>query len=1615
MSQVKKILPKLQSGGKGPTLNEGIFEMDGRRIYGQRAFDELSKVRNTVDWRYRMPFGDAENALRDGMHVRYSAGAPNGIQVFDLDGNDISDKYINTKASTEDSWLRRTHDAIWENDRHNYKIGLSYFQAINMEDEPVKPVITPKTKLTKGNEWWAYHTNEDGSRTYIINSPNNEAKLEHLRGLIRGYFDDENPDTLAERYDTTAYTPEELNAFRSFYKQFDTPESRDQYWNSLFDAIKNDTLSEGQREQLKLFGYQETPKTPVTTNPEAPIIDNDPKPGEWNYIDPSWTGNRKALSDRGFGIIRDGNGWRVTWNPELGDIGYHYLGGYDEFANTEFSDGFILDNGRLVRGKDTIDPDLMVLSPKERQALSVWKSALGLKNYQDRYNRRIASGIKFKNDRNGLNPEEAANYYGPFSKRYDISLGYNPLFQTWFTQNGARNYLPITGAYNVEPGIEILNIIDDDTTNFTEGGMEKPRFLVYNLKGNKGENDPYYLFDSEKDMLDAIMGTPKTGQWSYDTYWDWHPWLNINGKNYAKILQFGEGDYANTIILGQDGNYYLAKKSGDSFINPELFPNQNTPKDIIANPDKYKTYKYNELLNINYKPTVNYNTAGRSILDAAHRQNSLKDNNWLNSLVMAGITSKKQGGVIPKYQTGGVADSHEAIFNNITLDSSTATNISRDHALDGSDGGPTPDEMKLIEAAALDLGGAALALTGNPILGAVGAGAGARGSYMRYKHDLKNGADKGKAAKKLAFDLGLDVTSAVPIIGTGSSAIRAVRVIKSIAPVALRLLSVAGAAAPVITAIQRVANDEKYTHKDLATAIQGVGSLAFAIKSYRQLGGKAKLAMEGEKTAIEAGKKPREYTFKVKETTPESTAADGTVTPAITKDVEKKLKMSDIELSKLDGKTEKQAKEAIISRVKQELNVDIDEPKAAEILKTMDVDFKKGKLRFRKDASWKTAFLSKGDKRATVDKPLTQPSKRSLAGYIFDPFARARGLKAFDATFNKNFTPQNVNELLSKPKYTSRDKALIARFTDSPQKYGDMFVSGTKETFFGPKTVYSPIQRSWLWTRPMYRSPIVPEATSTPPVSVHKKGGKILKGETGVPPYFWWTNTDGKSNRGIDYPGSPMSMALDWDDIIEPLAPTEEVVNPVEETVTPTKNIKETSPTTQKGSTPNSTPSTRSYDFNSTLEPFKNLTTTYQGYLQNHIPEITIGGKKLTEDITVSGGTLGEKGLEGAKIASGKFENFDTGSLVGARPTLTNQQLVDQWNSTSDKFTVKLDSKGNIVKDTDIKPKSGGIIGRIKNLHIPNNFDFWRRTYDVAEENRRYGYEKAGNNAQYGRVFLSDWKTYINPNLSAIERGTDQELNALYNTKLTTSDGKMALAQNLGLSEEASKIRARGTDRMIAETNRTNLYNTQAGDYNISSGINAANLSNQHRVNTDTTGFKLDADHTARNWAINAGYLQQKGQQNWDSWTKRKDLELNKATLDAQAEASQKFDREVYKFRNEYNTNADKTKYPSFYDWLYAPENSEILRQYQTKELEYKQQVNNKIYLESVDRAKFDDMLWFYPRKDSMYNSGVISAKSGTKMRSYIEDIILENNKASKRAMQKMSDHLMKMLQQLMK
>lgn len=228
-----------------------------------------------------------------------------------------------------------------------------------------------------------------------------------------------------------------------------------------------------------------------------------------------------------------------------------------------------------------------------------------------------------------------------------------------------------------------------------------------------------------------------------------------------------------------------------------------------------------------------------------------------------------------------------------------------------------------------DLAGVGLTFAG-PIGNIAGAATGVGSSFANFSAEKQMGTTG--AGRHLAMGLALDAASLIPLLGTGAKAVKAANAIRRAGEPLIKLLSLTGAGAPIITAIHKIRNGEKYTSRDLAEVISGISAAVVAGKQYATDAQQAKLA---EKLAGKRAKIDNAHLNDVKKT--EIFGKDG-------KSFMDESTPESIANFVKDNPTRSQAVKAIQATA-AEKHVELSDSQAEAALKKIGIDIKEGKLR----------------------------------------------------------------------------------------------------------------------------------------------------------------------------------------------------------------------------------------------------------------------------------------------------------------------------------------------------------------------------------------------------------------------------------------------------------------------------------------------------------------------------------------------------------------------------------------------------------------------------------------------------------------------------------------------
>lgn len=1533
MSQVKKF----QVGGK--------FRMNGREISGQRALDNLAAAYAGSDPSERGMWNVAQRAIQDGYTAQYNNG-DNSIQVFDVDGNDVTSKYTDTKASTTDKGIKRFFDSIGENESHRFKKSGRYMSLVNMDDTGTGDSASNKIKLNRGSGWWEYSKDENGNNVYI-DGVNNEAKMNIIRG-IRTYFDDANPETLADRYDITGWDKNLMDAFASKYGQI-SPLSRDDYWNQLQDRIKAGKTTAEDDQLLTSWGF---------TKPTVTSVGGGASSGEKPWAN-DWKGNKNAADAQGIRVVKgdDGNYYVEGNNPFTS--GTYYLRGYDWVAGTPFETG-VLHNGRLFTENQVFNstPERDAATRDMQFAVSPLIQSFNDKNltWNERWNKARQSGVHWYGENNNI-----------WEGNINPNTGWTENWTKFFRDTGLKgdySILDATGMFDNADGRQVIAYINNSNYgNRNRYGIDEPRYMVRDADGNVASFD-------NLDALKAATGLNSIND-LYGTSWrdlQYNPYQNINGNDFAVYKEFTSGNQTNTIYVDRDGYLYWAKKDQNGkLMTPKRIYDVESMQEILKNPEAYGKNINKWYSKVTTTPDSVWNPFGRS------------DNLRFRQIKRA----REQEANPQRFQWGGPIQN---LSNNVISAKveDAKTDTSKMHAIDASQGGLTDDEKKLIIAAVGDLTGVGLSF----VQGAgniAAAGTGAAASLLRHSANKEMGVNN--PGLKLVGDLVLDTASILPIVGTGAKAAKSASAIRAAAKPIMKLLALSGAAAPVVTAVQRIASGEKYTSSDLAEAIRGVGSAVIAGNLISQDIGNAKLAASKAKSFAEAdaaGIRKSEVTLEGgKKYTDESS-------------------IDDLKQFIRDNPTEKKAIEAVISTAKSQ-NVTLNEAQARSLLEQQGIGFEKGSIK------WKANPFKKGSgfgKRQDSTLELQTPEVRSAMRYYFDPFKRADvlGSKAVFGFGKKqgllgDTTAEELSAALKrlqagKSSYESGsaskavDKALLRMTAYEPQAFGSLL--GNKEQGYIPISSTRNKGELIFGGRRYYRMPIEPGGQLTGPEVKYGYPVRLL------PPH------------------------------VEPSTP----ITPVE--------IVHTNP--QLGARPSYLQLNGPADMYkpSINRPFAWTAGRYPGIVLD-TPTPIIVGSEGNFLMLKSGGKIrkGATGFSAQELTDllGRRISEEEARVINNRPisseriplvdlNISPEKTLGQNNNVTSTTALKLNgyqtpqqkiNNYNNERNAVIKNK-GGIWDEI-DFNRANLNDLMRGVVGAKMINQDLQDSLKSNAILKTRQFITPQLTGPSYNFSDIQRKYNLAKEPLLTNKFVSNDNFANLAYKLGLSESLKNLNMQQGAEESARVMQTDEQRRNVDNQNAVYRAQTANEKSNYITQLESRDPMLRVQ--ARDF-LHANILgplgQQFGQQIRDEQNLRNQLLLEQSFGQMSQTEKAALDAKLAKYKNEWLNSQEYKNGVDFEDYMSS--NPERVKFYSDAVASYNNNLNAKlagIKLKNVWNQGADLMR---VTRAGVYKSGgnvSVTVNNRNKYhRDVREQIAIDGNRNAQKNAQKLSDNLARLLQQLL-
>lgn len=947
MAQVRKyqngqILPEAKIVDEAPKLNTtpkkkfGRFFRGSSSLEGQRAYDALFKANQEAGgWGMT---NMALKAIEDGNDVY--RGSDGSIVIKDSEGTDITKNYIpkGVTATVDDGQFRKDLGATFNSKNNRYRVSGEYLDDIDMTPEE-KP--DNRIELRKGSKWFTSTKDENGNEVYDIKgfgNLNNEQTIREIIDYALG-----NKADMDAKYKHSAWSDADIAKLREYSDElaaYNDEDGNNTYADTLIEAIRSGNLTKDQINFLSLMGFNKD-DTQYGTRYESDTKNPFQLEGVDSDLLKSYgiTGITRNIDENGneyWTVEGDDTYKNDTWDlQDFGDIFGKFSGGW-------------LYGGRLYGANDHIS---------NRVLGNAAKTYLGnnADNIEDWWRTARQSDVRFLGDENESAPFINFNTSQYYDRSIDGSTG--GVIWDFLRKKGLDNknigIKDVTDAYDPQ----ILKNLGKkkiyayvDTSNTYDRDGHKPLVRYFDDQGNdvdintlgkerqfSGIFAPKFTF-SELDQ----SGTSINNMFTHGTY-----------KDSTNKIQV-------TVMRDLDGGYhvYMAKLDGTPMKTLDIDPNREAEFLSMLRDKKWSTWKDIEKFNTakgaqstTPTPTKPYIGSRQSIL----KEGGTIDWNRLSKLAPGGYISNTR--------------------QNVEIDNSKVSDITKPHALDGSNGGLTKAEELQLAGALFDLGGVGASFLPSLAGGITGGVAGLTGTGLKFAGDIKRDGfdwgDVGRLLTNFAFDVAAVPASFLP---GGDNAIKVskfVRTIKNIGQPILKWMGTMNFGSALINTASKIINNEKYTADDAIQLAQGLAGGIVAGKQWGKQIGDAKLAAKlSSKAATKA-----------------NTSFDRNV--VINKDTNKTITIDELETIVKNAKgSESAIKEALKSKG------------ASENINLESLGITKGRRNV-----WE--FVTRKPKKSVYEKP-TEQEGNSFWHYFKNGSERAQALGA-----DKMFWQRKHNNLLN--------------------------------------------------------------------------------------------------------------------------------------------------------------------------------------------------------------------------------------------------------------------------------------------------------------------------------------------------------------------------------------------------------------------------------------------------------------------------------------------------------------------------------------------------------------------------------------------------------------------------
>lgn len=710
-------------------------------------------------------------------------GSDGSIVIKDFEGTDITKNYIpKGVTATVDDGQFRKNLGATFNSRNNRYRVSGEY----LDDIDMTPEEKPdnRIELRRGSKWFTPTKDENGNEVYDTKGFGNLNNEQTIREIINYALG--NKADMDAKYKHSAWSDADIAKLREYSDElaaYNDEDGNNTYADTLIEAIRSGNLTEDQINFLSLMGFNKD-NTQYGTKYE----DNTKNPFQLEGVDSD------LLKSYGItGITRniDENGneyWTVEGDDKFKNSTWDLQGFGDIFG--KFNGGWLY-NGRLYGANDHYTNTALG---------NAVRSYLGnnASNINDWWTAARQSGVRFYGDENESAPFINFNT----AQNYDRST--EGLVWDFLRNNklGNKNIgiREVTSAYdpNKLNGRRIFAYVD--TSNITNRNGHRPLIKYFDNSGNSinieslgeelqfpGTNTNDFTFSN----LDT-SGTYINNMFTHGTY------TNPNDRTQL------------TVMRDLNGRYYIYRNN----------PKTGQPeKPIAIHPDRE-----DEFLNM------------------------IKSNNWPKWRDIEKFDKLKNGGKInwnrlSKLAPGGYISNTR---QSVEIDNSKVSDITKPHALDGSNGGLTKAEELQLMGALADLGGVAASFAPGITGGILGGVSGLAGTGLKFVGDIKRDGfdlgDIGRGLVNLAFDVAAVPASFLPGVDNAIKASKFVKTIKNIGQPILKWMGTMNFGSALINTASKIINGEKYTADDAMQLAQGLAGGIVAGKQWSKQIGDAKLA-----------------------------------------------------------------------------------------------------------------------------------------------------------------------------------------------------------------------------------------------------------------------------------------------------------------------------------------------------------------------------------------------------------------------------------------------------------------------------------------------------------------------------------------------------------------------------------------------------------------------------------------------------------------------------------------------------------------------------------------------------------------------------------------------------